>query len=305
MSSQFEISRRSLFRSSLIVGGAVAMPSVIAACQQTNPETGSAQQQEGQSTLQKIKDAGKVTVGFANEEPYAFRDAGELKGEAPAIHGEIFKRIGDIQLEGKLFEFGALIPALNAGRVDVVTAGMFITPERCEQAAFSNPEYVVPTAFLVKQGNPENLSDYQSVIDSGVKLAVLNGAVEVDQAKGAGVPEDQLLIVNDQQAGLNAVTSGRAAGLSLTSISVNALAETSNGVEVAEPFTPVVDGEEQIGAGAAVFRKEDTELLDEFNKQLKAILEEEGTWLSLVEPFGFTETEMPPADLTAEQLCQG
>lgn len=303
MSPHVELSRRGLLRSSLLVGGAVSLPGLLAACQQTDPETGAATGTG--STLQKIKDAGKVTVGFANEEPYAYRDGGQLKGEAPAIHGEIFKRIGDIQLEGKLFEFGSLIPALNAGRVDVVTAGMFITPERCQQASFSNPEYVVPTAFLVKSGNPENLTDYQSVIDSGAELAVLNGAVEVDQAKGAGVPEGQLLIVNSQQAGLNAVKSGRAAALSLTSISVNSLAEDSSGVEVAEAFTPVVDGKEQIGAGAAVFRQDDTDLLDEFNKHLKDILSEEGTWLSLVEPYGFTETEKPPADLTAERLCQG
>lgn len=297
-------SRRDFLRRSMLASGLVVVsPSLVTACSRTEPGTGAATG-EG-STLQKIRDAGTVTVGFANEEPYAYREGGELRGEAPAIHGEIFKRIGDIQLEGRLFEFGSLIPALNAGRVDVVTAGMFITPERCQQAAFSNPEYVVPTALLVQSGNPEGLSDYESIAQSGATLAVLNGAVEVDQAKGAGVPDNQLQIVADQQSGLDAVKSGRAAALALTSISLRALAETSDGVEVAEPFTPVVDGEEQIGAGAAVFRQEDTELLNAFNTELDKLLNEEGTWLSLVEPFGFSESEKPPADLTADQLCQG
>jgi polar amino acid transport system substrate-binding protein len=297
VSSPVRLSRRNLFKSSLLLGGAVAAPNLLSACSTTDPGASAG------STLQKIKDAGKVTVGFANERPYAFRDGGELVGEAPAIHGEVFKRIGDIELEGKLIEFSSLIPALNAGRVDVVTAGMFINPDRCGQAAFSHPVYVVPTAFLVKAGNPEGLSDYQSVIDSGVKLAVLSGAVEVDQAKAAGVPEDQLQIVNSQQSGLDAVKSGRAAALNLTSISVNALAEDSSGVEVAEPFTPVIDGEEQIGAGAAVFRKDDDDLRQAFDTELDAILQEDGSWLSLVEPFGFGESEKPPKDLTTEQLC--
>jgi polar amino acid transport system substrate-binding protein len=293
------LSRRSLFKSSLLLGGAVAMPNLLAACSTTDTGTASG------NTLEKVKKAGKITVGFANERPYAYRDGGKLVGEAPAIHGEVFKRIGDIELEGKLIEFSSLIPALRAGRVDVVTAGMFINPDRCAQAAFSHPVYVVPSAFLVKEGNPENLTDYQSVIDSGVKLAVLSGAVEVDQAKGAGVPESQLQIVSDQQSGLDAVKSGRAAALNLTSISLNALAEKNSGVEVAEPFTPVVDGEEQIGAGAAVFRKKDNDLREAFNTELDAILQEDGTWLSLVEPFGFSDSEKPPADLTTEQLCQG
>lgn len=49
---------------------------------------------------------------------------------------------------------------------------MFITPERCEQADFSNPEYVATTALLVQRGNPEGLSDYASVAESGATLNV-------------------------------------------------------------------------------------------------------------------------------------
>lgn len=298
-------SRRRVLRGSQVACGLVVTVGLLAACSQTDPETGAPEGEGGGGTLSEIEDAGTVTVGFANEEPYAYRDGDELVGEAPAIHGEVFSRIGDIELEGRLFEFNSLIPSLNSGRVDVVTAGMFITPDRCEEAAFSNPVYVVPTAFLVQEGNPEGLTDYQSVIDSGATLAVLSGAVEVEQAQGAGVPEGQLQIVSDQQSGLDAVASGRAAALSLTSISVRSLAEGASGVEVAESFVPVVDGEEQIGAGAAVFRQDDDELREAFNEQLDAILEEDGTWLSLVEEYGFTEDEKPPEDLTTEELCEG
>jgi polar amino acid transport system substrate-binding protein len=297
-------SRRDFLRRSALASGLlVAGPGLVSACSRTDPDTGAT---TGGNTLQSIRDAGVVRVGFADERPYAYRgQGGELVGEAPAIHGEVFKRIGDIRLEGQLFEFDSLIRALNANRVDVVTAGMFITPERCEQAAFSNPEYVVKTALLVRSGNPENLSDYESVAQGNATLAVLSGAVELDQAKGAGVPEGQLQIVSDQQSGLDAVKSGRADALALTRLSLASLAESTSGVEVAEPFTPVIDGEEQIGAGAAVFRQGDTELIDAFNTELQTILSEGDTWLRLVEPFGFTEAEKPPQDLTAEQLCQG
>jgi polar amino acid transport system substrate-binding protein len=255
--------------------------------------------------LEKIKKQGYVTVGFANERPYGYRDGGKLVGEAPAISRKIFGEMGGIELRGKLFEFDALIPALKAGRVDVVTAGMFITPERCGQAAFGDPEYVVPSAFLVKKGNPKNLTDYQSVIDSKAKLAVLSGAVEVDQATGAGVPDSQLMKVSDQQAGLDAVQSGRADALNLTSISLRSLADNANGVEVAEPFTPEVDGKKQYGAGAAVFRQDDQDLLKAYNAQLAKILKDDQAWLSLVKPFGFTLNEKPPASLTTQKLCNG
>ncbi len=286
-------------RTKALAGSLLAM-ALIAACSTTDPETGASKG----NTLDRVTEDKKVNVGFANERPYAYQDGGDLKGEAPAVHEYIFEQIGGIELEPKLFEFGALIQALNADRVDVVTAGMFITPERCQEAAFSNPEYVATTAILVKKGNPEGLSDYKSVSDKKAKLAVMTGAVEVEQAKGSGVPEGQLQVVADQQSGLDAVKSGRADGFALTSISLRALAKSDNSVEVAEAFIPVIDGEEQLGAGAAVFRKGDEELRDAFNAELKKLLASD-KWLELVEPYGFTEAEKPDPSLTAEKLCQG
>lgn len=287
-------------RTTALAGGLLAAALVAASCSSTEPGTGAAKG----NTLDRVTEAKKINVGFANERPYAYQDGGDLKGEAPAVHQYIFDQIGGIELEPKLFEFGALIQALNADRVDVVTAGMFITPERCQEANFSNPEYVATTALLVKKGNPDGLGDYKSAADKKAKVAVMTGAVEVEQAKGAGVPEGQLQVVADQQSGLDAVKSGRADAFALTSISLRALAKEDTSVEVAEAFIPVVDGEEQVGAGAAVFRKGDTELRDAFNAELKKLLESD-KWLELVEPYGFTEAEKPDPSLTAEKLCQG
>jgi polar amino acid transport system substrate-binding protein len=284
------------------VVGLVAAAALAGGCSRT--ETGSGAPAGGQSTLDKVKEEASINVGFANERPYAYRDGSELLGEAPAIHSYIFDKIGGVELKPNLFEFGSLIQALNAGRVDVVSAGMFITPERCAEAAFSNPEYVATTALMVEKGNPQDLSDYDSVISSGVTLAVMNGAVEADDAKGSGVPEDQLQIVADQQSGLDAVKSGRADAFALTSISLRALAESDSSVQVEDGFIPVVNGEEVIGAGAAVFRQEDDELREAFNAELAKLIES-GEWLGLVEEYGFTEAEMPDPSLTAEELCKG
>lgn len=288
-----------------LVAGLALLALALAGAGCTQTEVGTGADTGGGSTLDQVKEEGSITVGFANERPYAYQDGGELVGEAPAVHSYIFDKIGGIELDGKQSGFDSLIPSLNADRVDVVTAGMFITPERCQQADFSNPEYVATTSLLVPKGNPEGLSDYTSVAEQGVKLAVMNGAVEADDATGSGVPEDQLVTVADQASGLDAVTSGRADAFALTSISLRTLAEGESGVEVAEAFTPVIDGEEVIGAGAAVFRKGDDELREAFNAELAKLLQDKEKWLELVEPYGFTEAEMPPPDLTAEQLCQG
>ena len=65
-------------------------------------------------------------------------------------------------------DWGGLIPGLNAKRYDLVSAGMSITPERCEQAAFSTPEINYTTALMVKPGNPMHLlSNMDSIKQSG------------------------------------------------------------------------------------------------------------------------------------------
>lgn len=303
--------RRFPLRRTLTTAGLCAAFGLLAACQQTEPGTGQPVDGDGETSaastaLDRVLETGTVDVGFANERPYAYREGGELVGQAPSVHEYIFDQIGgeDLELEPHLFDFQSLIPSLNSERVDVITAGMFITPERCEQAAFSNPVYVGTTALLVESGNPLNLSDFSSVAENDeAVLAVMSGAVEVEQAKGNDVPQDRLQIVPDQQSGLDAVQSGRADAFALTAISLRALAEGNDRVEVAEAFVPVIDGEEQLGAGAAVFRQGDDELREAFNEELAKLIESD-KWLELVEPYGFTEAERPDPGLTAEQLCQ-
>ncbi|MCH5710081.1 transporter substrate-binding domain-containing protein, partial [Salmonella enterica] len=90
---------------------------------------------------------------------------------------------------GVLTEFGSLIPGLQAKRFDIIAAGMYVTPERCGQVAFSNPTYGVGQAFLVKQGNPKNLHSYEDVVKNpDAKLGVVVGAIEAEYASKVKVP---------------------------------------------------------------------------------------------------------------------
>lgn len=95
-----------------------------------------------ESTLERIKCTGIVRVGFAHEQPYAFtKPDSTLAGESIEVARVIFNRLGVPELEGVYTEFENLIPALQAGRFDIITAGMWIRPERCEQVLFADPEY--------------------------------------------------------------------------------------------------------------------------------------------------------------------
>ncbi|WP_149360043.1 ectoine/hydroxyectoine ABC transporter substrate-binding protein EhuB [Lolliginicoccus suaedae] len=255
-------------------------------------------------TVDDLREQGGITVGFAGEAPYSYEEGGELTGGTVALHREIFGELGIDQVEGVQTEFGSLIPGLNAGRFDAVSAGMSILPDRCEQALFSEPEIMYTTALMVPEGNPMNLSDMQSLADAGASIAALTGAIEVDYANTLGI---DVTPVGDPIDGMDAVINGRVDAFALTGVSLNHMA---NGrpdapVEVTESFVAVIDGVPQIGAGGTVFRQDDEELRDAYNEELAAIKADEQRWLELMEPFGFSINELPPPDLTTEALCEG
>lgn len=256
-----------------------------------------------QSTLEEARENGFVRAAFANEAPFGFATpAGELTGESPEIAKEIFSRLGVPEVDGVLTEWASLIPGLNAGRFDLIAAGMFITPERCEQVAFSNPTYRLGQAFLVQAGNPMALHSYGDVAaNPDVTLGVMAGAVERGYAEDAGIPDDQITELPDQASMLAAVRAGRVDAAALTALSIQRMAE--QGGDAVERATPFTTPEGAQGYGAFAFRKEDEALLQAFNEELATFIGSP-EHLDLVREFGFTEQELP-GDVTAEDLCQG
>ena len=256
------------------------------------------------STLQKAIDDGKITVGFAGEAPYSFEKDGELQGASVAMAKKIFKELGVDDIEGVNTEFGSLIPGLNADRFGAISAGMSILPERCEQAAFGDPEFMYTTALMTKEGKQDGMKNLEDVKKKGVKLATMTGAIESDYAEDLGIKTQQ---VGTPQDGMDAVTTGRADVFALTGISLNWMAKNNKdaGVEVSESFVQKIKGVPQVGAGATVFRTDDTELRDKWNEELKKVVSDEKSYLDVVGDFGFTKEERPDGSITTDQLCKG
>ena len=296
--------RRTFFRGTGLVLSAAALGGGLAACSRTSTGGGGEGGSDGGGDLlSTLQDAGKIVVGFAGEAPYSFEDGGELQGATVAMHREIFGELGIDEVEGKLTDWNSLIPGLNSRQFDAVSAGMSILPERCAEAAFSEPEFQYTTALMVPEGNPEGLENMQSFVDSGLTVATMSGAIESTYASDLGLDSIE---VGGPQDGVDALKAGNADAFALTAISLNYLADnTVDGVEVTESFVAEIEGVKQFGAGATVFRKEDTSLLDAYNEKLAEIIADEERYLSIVGDFGFTAEELPPKDMTAEILCSG
>ncbi|MXP23645.1 transporter substrate-binding domain-containing protein [Gordonia sp. HNM0687] len=284
-------------RSVSTAAAAVLVGATLAACSSTDSGGDS-------SLLEQLQEEGVVTVGFAGEAPYSFEENGQLTGATVALHREIFGNLGIETVEGVNADFGALIPGLQANRFDVVSAGMSILPDRCEQASFSDPEFNYTTALMVPTGNPMDLTDMQSVAESGARLATMTGAIESDYAESLNIDNMQVATPQD---GMDAVTSGRADVFALTGISLNWMKNNNPDapVDVTPSFVAVIDGVPQVGAGGTVFRTDNQELLEAYNAELEKITSDPEKYLSIVGEFGFTEEELPDPELTTEDLCAG
>ncbi|MFE1586301.1 ectoine/hydroxyectoine ABC transporter substrate-binding protein EhuB [Streptomyces sp. NPDC058737] len=258
---------------------------------------------EGGDLLGRLRAQGVARLGIAGEIPFGYIDKnGELTGEAPELAKVIFKRLGVDRVQPVPTEFGSLIPGLASQQFDVVAAGMYINPDRCQQVIFSDPDYQMLDAYIVRKGNPLGLHNYEDVVKKKAKFATGTGYAEIAYAVEHGYKEDDILIVPDQVAGLNAVESGRVDVFAGTALTVREVVKKSSKAEATEAFAPVVDGKPHVDGGGFAFRPDETNLRDAFNVELQK-LKKSGELLRILKPFGFTQNEM--TDLTAKELCGG
>ena len=211
------------------------------------------------SSPRELRDT-PLRAGYAIEAPYAFRDAqGQLRGEAVDTLRVALRRAGLPEPVWVHVEFARLLHELHSGRIDVIAAGMTITPQRAAQADFTRPTTSVRTALLVLDGNPLRLHALEDLRRSaGTRLAVLEGSVELQQAQAAGLLDTQLLRLPDPAAALTAVRMGQAAAFALSAPSLRWIVRDTPGLTLAEPFaTPQHLGQPDIGYPAFVFRPGD------------------------------------------------
>ena len=129
----------------------------------------------------------------------------------------------------------------------------------------------------------------------------MSGAVEAGYARDSGVAEDQIVQLPDQSSLVAAVKAGRADAAALTALSIADMASKNEGAESTKPFGEVA-GKSVVGHGAVAFRKEDTDLYEAFNAELKKFIGS-AEHLALVTPIGFGADYLPTK--TTAELCAG
>lgn len=120
----------------------------------------------------------------ATEPTFAPFDTIDEDGNIVGFDMDLMNAIAEDQgftVEYKSFEFDALIPAVNAGNADIITAGMNAEdPKRAEKVDFSDTYYDSGLVVLVKEDN--NTIKGIDTLTSDMKVASQTGTTGADEA---------------------------------------------------------------------------------------------------------------------------
>lgn len=255
----------------------------------------------GQDLLTKADAGDPIRIGFANEIPFAYPgEDGSPQGFVNAITIGILNNMGYANIEPVQTEWGGLIPGLQASRFDIITGGMNILKSRCENVAFSEPIAKIGDAFIVAPSNPKGIGSYEDLKNSGAIMVTGAGYSNIEQAKAAGVSEDNIMQVPGPTEILAAVRAERADAGAGTYFTMKQLADSSNGaVEVTDPGAMPEDLVNWAGIG---FRDADQDFLDKFNAELKNYVGSDAM-MAAVEGYGYGEGSLP-GDRATEWVCE-
>ncbi|MGR5149212.1 transporter substrate-binding domain-containing protein [Photobacterium alginatilyticum] len=232
------------------------------------------------STLVEIKERGTLRVGLSTFVPWAMRDK---QGELVGFEVDVARRLAEdagLKVEFIPTAWDGIIPALLAGKFDVIIGGMSITPARNMSVLFTSPyahSGVQLAAHKEKAADKTAIADYNK---RSVTLAVRRGAFTVQTAKKY-FPKAKLRQFDDDAQAFQEVLNGNAHAVLASSPKPEQMSIQYNN----KLYIPL---SERLSRGSEAFaiRHGEFDLLNFFNNWI--LLRTEDGWLKERHDYWFT-----------------
>lgn len=217
-----------------------------------------------------------LVVGIDGEyKPFSYLDP---SGSATGFDVDSMKWIArkkGMDVKFQSIAWDGIIPALQAGKVDLIYSGMTITPERAEQVNFSTPYWEVNQDVVAKTGSKITLDDVKSgkaIIgaQSGCTAAIW---VDKNLITTGKMPQDRLKLYANTPLAIDDLVAGRVDAVMYDDNVMKAMIEN-------RPVEIIGNIETKEEFGIAV-RKSDPELLATLNEGL-AELKADPYWQELI-----------------------
>jgi polar amino acid transport system substrate-binding protein len=159
--------------------------------------------------LDRILAKKELVVGTAADMPplnMTLKD-GSIVGMEVDLATMMANGIG-VKLALKPMPFNDLLPALEAGQVDLILSGMTMTPLRNTKVAFAGPYFGSGKSVLIKQENVASLQSTQMMNNADVTLATLKGSTSQAFVERVA-PKAKLVLTDDYDQAIAMVLEGK------------------------------------------------------------------------------------------------
>lgn len=291
------VSRRELLKVAGVAG--LALPTVGFLTAFGGSASGPAS--EPDPLLARVKKAGVINVGVANDPPATIINPdGSLTGQGPVTVQRIMKRLGVPKVKGISATFGELVPGLQAGRWDMIAGVISVTAPRCAVIQYSPPFEATPFEIAyypsVVSPAPKTVAD---VIHRGYTAGFSQGSAYIQFCESKGMDAGKVVQFPDTTSLLLALKSKRVQVIVGDTGSFN----FTPAVMKQNPFHALIgpsDG--PFAAGAVAFRKTDSAFAKAFDEQF-AKMKASGEFNKISKEFRFPPLPKQYEQMTAKQAC--
>ena len=250
------------------------------------------------SPLGKLKAKGSVRMAVVDAPPSSFPTKGDAKGLIPELATMVLKKMGIAKVEAVPMDFGAQIPSLQSGRIDVAAGGFYVTADRCKAITFAEPSFYYLDGFAVEKGNPDHIRTYKDIAKAGVNMGSVAGAANVELAEADGVPKSKIQEYPDIPSMFDALKAGRIQAAPYDNVSIAYFVSRpaySGSLQASDPTAPIVNGKPQPYSVSIGFPKDAGNLATEFNK-LQAQMFADGEFDALMKKWALPKESIRPSD---------
>lgn len=127
--------------------------------------------------IDRILDRGELVVGTMGKMPPL--NMTTKTGDLIGLEVDMVKSMAaamDVKYRFETMDFSKLLPALEAGKVDMVLSGMTITPDRNLKVAFVGPYFISGKAILTKIKTIAQADEAADINTANTKLVALKGS---------------------------------------------------------------------------------------------------------------------------------
>lgn len=232
------------------------------------------------SDLAYIQGKGTMIVGITDYAPMDFKDE---NGNWTGFDAELAQMVCDeLGVKCEFFvlaDWGKKFFELETKNIDCIWNGMTITDEVKLNTNCSDP-YVINAQVLVMKADVVGQYDAVELLQ-GLTFAVENGSAGQDEVVALGVPDNQIIAVQDQAAALMEVAAGTSDACVIDITMANAM--TGEGTSYADLAPGISLSSEEYGIG---FRK-DSDVTAKVN-DLLAKYKADGTLQALADKYSLT-----------------